>query len=171
MKNCAWSKWSEMPTNPDGAPGDCVAQYRDLGESTDLPQGFHRVTTIEQFHAHVDAHRAALVAHDALMEWKTVVAPAAIDAEAQRRIILITGGKPEAIGTIPSWVIRQINLQAAHQELLTQAVTLSSEAQPVSDALVAMWAKVKAVRAYSNELKARAAGGETFDVLTQPWPY
>lgn len=160
-----------MPTNPDGAPGDCVAQYRDLGESTDLPQGFHRVTTIAEFHGHVDAHRAALVAHDAMMEWKTVIAPAAIDAEAQRRIILITGGTPEGIGTIPAWLIRQLNLQAAHQKILRQAVTLPTELQPASDALLLMLSKIEAVRAYSNELKARAASGETFDVLSQPWPY
>lgn len=169
--NCAWSKWSEMPSNLEGYPAECLAQYKDLGESTDLPEGFHRVTPIAEFHAHVDATRQLLADWQLAYEWKTVTAPAAIDAEAQRRIILITGGTPEGIGTIPSWLIRQINLQAAHQELLTQAVALSSEAQPASAALVAIWAKVKAVRTYSNELKARVAAGEVFDVLAQPWPY
>lgn len=170
--NCAWSKWSEILSNPEGYPGECVAKYRDLGASTDLPQGFHRVTTIAEFHAHVDTTRAALAAYQQLQEWKTIIAPLKIKAEAQRRIFALTQYNAE--DPIPG-IIRQLNMTTNAVRILARKVfdniePTVGEAAQVSGG-VTLVDKVNAVRAYSNTLEARAAGGEVFDISAQPWPY
>lgn len=94
-----------------------------------------------------------------------------IRAEAQRRIVLAVGGDPADRANPPGWLIRQTNLQAAFSELLTleRERALTAEEQAQKRALLALWGRIKAIRAYSNELEARASQDASVDIQLG-WP-
>lgn len=172
MSFCAWSKYSELPSNPEGYPGDAVARYQDLGESQDLPDGFARVTTVEAFEAHANTVRQQLDDFLTLRDWRLFNAPLAIKAEAQRRIFaLINFNLADPVAGI----IRQMNLTTNCVRIIARkslhGIDPSLEELALVDAGISLVEKVNAIRSYSNELEARAATGEVFDVALQNWPY
>lgn len=86
---------------------------------------------------------------------------ALVKAEAQRRIYAI----------VPAW--KQINLTARSAELLLIRMNngaWTAQESGEAAAIDAIWAKAKAIRAYSDTLESAILSGSTPDITTG-WPY
>lgn len=99
--------------------------------------------------------------------------PSRIKAEAQRRIINLTTPPP---GDQTYWREKQANMIGQYSEIVRDAVVaggfgnLPSGTLATKAALEGFWDKVKAVRAYSNQLEAAYAADPTTDIYAG-WPY
>lgn len=88
---------------------------------------------------------------------------ALVKREAQRRIVAVLGYS--LTETVPPWLVKQVNMLASALEAL---LPLLNEEQLAGIAsLRAFWAKVKAIRAFSNWLETQPT--ET-NVSTAEWP-
>lgn len=103
-----------------------------------------------------------------------------IKAVAQKRIIDIVIPPP---ADQSGWMIKELNLTAKFSELLHAALVyggidnLTQENQDALSALLALWAKIKAIRQHSDAIEADFNNGESVDPIdgtsqTHPggWP-
>lgn len=113
---------------------------------------FRAGATLEQ-----QAHAAQIAAE---MDDAVLLAVRRIKSLAQARIYAF----------LPAW--KQANLTARAVELTPKVIagTLTKGETAEFAAMQAAWARVKAIRAFSNGLEARVIAGETFDPAGESWP-
>ena len=147
--------------NNDGAPEDFPVLCRENAEA--LLPGESALMTLEDYRSHKAAKDA---------EWQ---APMPVDyvtdirAEAQRRIVAMLG---YTVDQRDQWTAKQINMTAKGAQLARKEYlgTITPEESATLAALEGFFAKVEAIRTFSNDLEAAWAGGQRPDIYAG-WPY
>lgn len=152
-------------SNPDNIPAIWPNTLQGVPDDYVAAEG-ETVMTLEQFNAYRAEHQAEYDAWEASKDnpkqRNKVIA--SIKAEAQSRIIAVTGGGE-------FWREKQMNMTARFSELLDIERDRELTAQEAGEkaALKNFWAVVKAIRTRSNTLESDYLSGLVIDI-NAGWP-
>jgi hypothetical protein len=157
--------------NPAQIPEGWPKTVRELGASAGPLAEGEALMDVESFAAY-KAQKQAL--YDS---WEASHSIAAsfpeslekVNSEALRRIVGLLGYTPEQQ---TSWLTKEVNMTARSAELLRKQIrdVISPEEIAELDAMESFFEKVKAIRAYSNQLSEQIQAGASPDIYTG-WPY
>lgn len=165
--------------NSEALPEQWPMEVRELPDGAVLPDGFTAFTPAD-YEAHMQAMlgqldaaaRNAYVASMQAQEAESARIASTIPqikAEALRRIVALLGYAPEQQ---IDWLTKEVNMNARASELLRRQIagTITAEETAELDSMEAFFAKVKAIRSYSNDLGAQVQAGQQPDIYAG-WPY
>jgi hypothetical protein len=162
--------------NVQGLPLEWPAEVREITIHADAPDGFV-VFDDTELETHISNHRPAYEAWRALQDAAqlAIEAPARIRSEAERRIYALMG-MPDVNESDDSFRRRmdkkQSNMNARSSEILLAIIQQAATDADLVElgAMRSFFEKVKAIRAFSNNLEAAWASGERPDMYAG-WPH
>jgi len=157
--NIAVAFWADR-ANPEGVPGYWFAETKDVGDSTDVPEGFSSVMTPQEFADYKASHESDFYAWRAMKIFRSK-APELISAEAERRVELLTGDTPTKINKVALFCSMLDKRLTAIEQSLGITNTLTAAESSATQALRAMWAAVAGIRSLEAALNAKAATNAT----------